>query len=90
MPLVMAGLPFWQTGNKVGRGKIMGSLSTEAVAISTSRLHSVAKGSIRSETLVITPPNRRNGPIAFVLMMGKLPRFMLMVNLKKKMRKDLS
>ena len=77
-------------GKQGGHGKIMDFSLTEVVSTSTSRLHSVVKGSIRSETLVITPPNRRNGPIAFVLMMGKLPRFMLMVNLKKKMRKDLS
>ncbi len=55
---------------------------TEAVSISTLRLHSVVKGSIRSETPVITPPSRENGPIAFALMMEKLLRFMLTVSLK--------
>ena len=80
---------FWQTGNKAGHGKIMDFSLTEAVSISTLRLHSVVKGSIRSETLVITPPSRENGPIAFALMMERQLRFMLMVNLKKKMRKDL-
>jgi len=70
----------WQTGNKADRGKITGFSSTEAVAISTSQLHSVVKGSIRSETLVMIPLNRENGLIAFVLMMEKKLKFTLMVS----------